>query len=215
MGAATAALAVLSSHAALSHARAGGVDWSPLRRAGAFAALGGGLGALAAAQLSGLAPLAVWGVAAFAAALLMGFGDSGSRWGAGWPGGAAGPALGLGVGLLAGGAATGGGAFAAPLIRRYGGEPRAAAALAAGFGAAAAAPAAVVWALAAPAGPVAPFALGAVNLPGVALCALAAAATAPQGARLAREAPGWALRLAFAFLIAVTALSFVATAARG
>ncbi len=210
------ALAALSLWAAAAQRGLGGVDWAPLRLGAGPAALGGALGGLTAAQLVGLGPMALWGAAAFVAALLMAFGGAPGAWGRAFPEGARGAAIGGALGLLTGGGAVGGAAFAGPLLRRFGADGRAVAALSAGFGAAASLPAAVVLLIAAPPMPGStPLPFAVVALVGAALAASAATLTAPQGARLAREAPDWALRLGFAFLIAVTALSLVAAAARG
>ena len=201
VGTALAALAVMSARAALAHR----IDWRELRGWGPWAALGAALGGYAAAQAPEAALRVGLGLAVLAAGLRLAF-DDGRRLAE--PGMAVKAALAAAVGAVSGGAALGGGSFAAPLLRRLGAEARAAAGLAAGLGAVICTVAALAMLTAAPQS-APPFTLGAVNLPGALAMALTAGASAPLGARVGQEAPARLIGIVAAFLLCVTGLTLL------
>lgn len=206
-GSALATLAVMSARAALAH----GIDWRALRGWGPWAALGAALGGYAAAHAPEGWLRAGIGFAVLAAGLRLAFDDGRA---VREPRMAVKAALAVALGAVSGGAALGGGAFAAPLLRRLGADARAASGLAAGLGALICTAAALAMLTAAP--QVAPpFTLGAVNLPGALTAALTAGAAAPLGVRIGGEAPGRAVALVAAFLLCVTGLTLVRGAAGG
>jgi len=145
VGSALATLAVMSAQAALAQ----GIDWRRLRGWGPWAALGAVLGGYAAAQAPEAGLRAGLGLAVLAAGLRLAFDDGRAMR---EPRMAVKAALAVALGAASGGAALGGGAFAAPLLRRLGAEARAASGLAAGLGAMICAAAALAVALGAASG---------------------------------------------------------------
>lgn len=213
LGTSLAAIALLSLFAARVRQVQGALDAASfMRRFSLFFALGGGLGAAAAVLLSGDWLLASIGAIGFAAALWIFFGEGA---GARLASEAAAPSA-LPVAVVASGAAgalggLGGGLATAP-VWRSGGARHLVAAHSAAAGAAFSLPAALVLAAAGVAGEMEggpPFSLGYVNLAALGVIAPMISVCAPMGAQLTMNVSRRALRIGFAFLLAIISLSLV------
>jgi uncharacterized protein len=193
-----------------AHRKAGAVDETILRGWLPWIGIGAGLGALAAAQISGAGLLIVFGVLALLVAANMAFGSDQWRVAQAMPTGAAQAGVAGTVGFLSAMMGIGGGAFGVTIMTLCGRAIHQAVATASGFGWAIAAPATVVniaagWGLAGlPAG-----SLGYVNGLAFVLLSGLSLVTAPIGARLAHRLDRVLLKRLFAAFLALMALNLL------
>ncbi|HNR21701.1 MAG TPA: sulfite exporter TauE/SafE family protein [Steroidobacteraceae bacterium] len=187
------------------HAR-GAVNWPLARRWGGPIVAGAFVGGLLAARASSAGLAALFGIVAAVVATRMFLPFDHLRLAPSPPRGLPGAATGTGIGALSAMLGIGGGTLAVPALTLAGEPIHRAVATAAFFGLLVSGPGTLAYLLALPAAELPPGTVGLVNLPGVALIALATIVTVPLGARIAHALGPRALSMAFgAFLLMVAA----------
>lgn len=203
-----ASIVLTAAASARAHARRGAVLWPTVAWMVPGLLLGGWLGSGVAVQIDD--DTLRWVVAGYcllaAAQLLFGKvrgGDFDAR-DAGSPRGAPMSAAGLGIGAMSAVVGIGGGSMTVPLLVWRGVAPVRAVGTSSACGVAIGLSSAAGYAVHAPAGALAEFAVGYVYLPAAIGVALASVLAAPLGTRLAHRVSGGALRRIFAlFLVSV------------
>jgi uncharacterized membrane protein YfcA len=202
VGTSLATIAVTAAASVRAHHRAGAVAWERVRRLGPPIAAGALGGALLARGVPGEALRAVVGVFELAVAARMAFASAPRPGSAPSPGA---PLWGVPIGALSAMVGIGGGTLTVPYLIHLGERTH----RAVGTGAACGLPIALAGGLGfllagGRAAGVPPPHLGFVHLPAFAAIAVASAAAAPLGARLAHRLPAAHLRRGFAvFLVLV------------
>jgi len=187
------------------HAR-GAIDWPLARRWSAPIVVGAFVGGLLAARAPSTGLAALFGIVAAMVAARMFLPFDHLRLAASPPRGLPGAAIGTGIGVLSAMLGIGGGTLAVPALTLAGEPIHRAVATAALFGLLVSGPGTLAYLLASPAAELPPGTVGLVNLPGVALIALATIATVPLGARIAHALSPRVLSMAFgSFLLLVAA----------
>ena len=213
IGSSLAVIVATSIRSLAAHRGHGAVDETILRTWTPWVALGGLLGAVAAAYNSSAGLGLVYMVIAAAVAAQLGLMPR--RWviGEEMPTGPVRGVIGTAVGMASALMGVGGGALGGMVMTLFNRPIHTAVATASGFGLAIGAAAALGFAVfgwGAEGRP--PLSLGYVNLPAAAIMGLLTALTAPIGARLAHRLDRKTLRRAFALFLALTAISVVVKA---